>query len=89
MKEIVEKINAEYQRSYWAYEKLERATFDSDYKENFDDTVNRLYEQGYSEALAMVQRLLESLCVICYKNADNALYGYCNACYYGTTKETN
>ena len=61
MKEIIEKINAEYERSYWTFEKLERATFDSDYDEDYEDTITRLYEQGYSEALAMVQRLLEEV----------------------------
>jgi hypothetical protein len=56
---ILEKIEAEYQRSWWAWEKLERATFDEDYEEDFEDTITRKYEEGYSDALAMVQRLLE------------------------------
>ncbi len=48
-----------YNRSWWAWEKLERATFDSDYNEDYGDTLTRKYEEGYSDALAMVIRLLE------------------------------
>ena len=56
---IIEKIREEYNRSWWAWEKLERATFVSDYEEEFDDTIIRKYEEGYSDALAMVIRLLK------------------------------
>jgi hypothetical protein len=59
IKEMVEKVRAEYNRSWWAWEKLERATFASDYDEDYDDTITRKYEEGYSDALMMVIRLLE------------------------------
>lgn len=48
-----------YNRSWWAWEKLERATFDSDYDEDYSDTLTRKYEEGYSDALMMVIKLLE------------------------------
>lgn len=48
-----------YNRSWWAWEKLERATFDSDYNEDYGDTLTRKYEEGYSDALMMVIKLLE------------------------------
>lgn len=48
-----------YNRSWWAWEKLERATFDDDYDEDFEDTITRKYEEGYSDALMMVIKLLE------------------------------
>lgn len=56
---VLAKVEEEYNRSWWAWEKLERATFDSDYDEDFDDTITRKYEEGYSDALAMIKRLLE------------------------------
>lgn len=56
---IIQKIEEEYNRSWWAWEKLERATFDSDYDEEYEDTLTRKYEEGYSDALAMVKRFLE------------------------------
>jgi hypothetical protein len=59
MKELILELVADYERSYWKFEKLERATFDSDYSEDYENTVERLYEQGYSDALAKVIRLLE------------------------------
>ena len=59
MKEILEKVSAEYNRSWWAWEKLERATFDEDYDEDYDDTLTRKYEEGYSDALMMVMYLLK------------------------------
>jgi phosphopantothenoylcysteine synthetase/decarboxylase len=53
------KVEEDYQRSWWTWEKLERANFDDDYDEDYDDTLTRKYEEGYSDALAMVKRLLE------------------------------
>lgn len=57
--ELRDRIEAEYQRSWWAWEKLERLTFSDDYDEDFEDTIERKYQEGYSDALAMVKRLLE------------------------------
>jgi hypothetical protein len=59
MKEILEKVSTEYNRSWWIWEKLERATFDDDYDEDFEDTLTRKYEEGYSDALMMVMQLLK------------------------------
>lgn len=56
--ELLAKVEESYQRSWWAWEKLERLTFDSDYDEEFEDTITRKYEEGYSDALAMVKHLL-------------------------------
>ena len=58
--ELVAKVEAEYQRSWSNWEKLERRFFnDEEYDEEYDDTLTRKYEEGYSDALAMVRRLLE------------------------------
>lgn len=57
--ELRDRIEAEYQRSWWAWEKLERLTFESDYQEEFEDTIERKYQEGYSDALMMVKYLLE------------------------------
>lgn len=59
MKELIEKLKQDYAKSYGIYERLERDTFDGDNEEDYEDTVTRLYEQGYSDALAMVIQLLE------------------------------
>ena len=56
---ILSRLKEDYSRSWWAWEKLERATFDDDYDEEYDDTLTRKYEEGYSDALMMVIRLLE------------------------------
>lgn len=56
---LIKMVEDEYQRSWWAWEKLERLTFNDEYDEEFDDTLTRKYEEGYSDALAMVRRLLE------------------------------
>jgi hypothetical protein len=51
----IDKIKAEYERSSWLFEKLESAVLDEEY----EDTIERLYRKGHSEALAMVLGLLE------------------------------
>lgn len=58
MKEL-EKIRAEYDKSYGIYERLERDTFDSSNTETYENTVERLYNQGYSDALLIVIKQLE------------------------------
>ena len=58
-RESIEILKEAYSRSWWAWEKLERANFDDDYDEEYDDTLTRKYEEGYSDALAMAIRLLE------------------------------
>ena len=59
MKELLEKIKAEYDKSYGIYERLELLTFNSDYDEDYEDTIERLYNQGYSDALLIVIKQLE------------------------------
>ena len=59
IEQIAEQVEESYQRSWWAWEKLERLTFNMDYDEEFEDTLERKYEEGYSDALAMVKRLLQ------------------------------
>ena len=59
MEELIEKLKQNYARSYGIWERLERDTFDSSNDEDYEDTVTRLYEEGYSDALNMVIRLLE------------------------------
>jgi hypothetical protein len=59
--ELLAKVEESYQRSWWEWEKLERLTFDSDYDEEFEDTLTRKYEEGYSDALQMVKYLLAEL----------------------------
>lgn len=51
-------LREDYWRSYWIYERLERDTFDSSNVESEEDAATRLYEQGYSDALAKAIRLL-------------------------------
>lgn len=55
MSELYERIKAEYQQSCWLFEKLEAGVLNED----FEDTIERLYRKGHSEALAMVLSLLE------------------------------
>jgi hypothetical protein len=55
----IEKIKAEYEKSYGIYERLERDTFDASNTESYENTVERLYNQGYSDALLMVIKQLE------------------------------
>ena len=52
------KVEEDYQRSWWKWEKLERLTFASDYDEEYEDTLERKYQEGYSDALQMVKYLL-------------------------------
>jgi hypothetical protein len=58
-KELISKLEENYSRSLAIYESLELKTFDSDYSESMEDTVERLYQQGYSDALLMAIKLLE------------------------------
>lgn len=60
MKELLEKLKQDYVKHYGIYERLERDTFDSSNTEDYEDTVTRLYEQGYSDALNMVIKQLEN-----------------------------
>ena len=57
--QLMETLQENYSRSLAIYESLELKTFDSDYSESMEDTVERLYQQGYSDALLMAIKLLE------------------------------
>lgn len=59
LKDIKSKLQTPYEKSLNTYEALELLTFDSDYDEDYEDTVTRLYEQGFSDALLMVIKQLE------------------------------
>lgn len=89
MKEILTKLEESYKNSLDAFNELNSKFNDDNYDEDFEDTLTRKYEEGYSDALNMALELLNSLCVTCHKNTDIALHGHCNACYYGTTKGDN
>jgi hypothetical protein len=56
--ELLAKVEESHQRSWRAWEELERATLDDSYDEEFEDTLTRKYEEGYSDALMMVKYLL-------------------------------
>ena len=86
MEELIEKLKVDYEKSLSIYEELELLTFNSDYSEDYEDTVKRLYNQGYSDALFTVLKEFNLLCVTCKKNKDIAIHGHCNACYYGINK---
>ena len=58
-RESIEKLKAEYYRSHEVWKSLESAFDDESYDEDYDDTLTRKYEEGYSDALAMVLRLLD------------------------------
>lgn len=55
MEKMIEKIEAEYQRSRSKWERLEENVLEEEY----EDLLLRKYEEGYSDALAMVKQLLE------------------------------
>ena len=59
-RESIGNLQAEYDRSYGAWKSLESAFDDEDYDEDYDDTLTRKYEEGYSAALGMVLDLLEA-----------------------------
>jgi hypothetical protein len=81
--EVITKLEESYKDSLTKYNELNNANDDDNYDEDYDDTLTRKYEEGYSDALAMVLEQLKALCVTCHKNTDIALHGHCNACYYG------
>ena len=83
MLEVITKLEESYKDSLTKYNELNNANDDDNYDEDYDDTLTRKYEEGYSDALAMVLEQLKALCVTCHKNTDIALHGHCNACYYG------
>ena len=59
LSKLMETLQEDYSRSLAIYEKLELLTFNDDYDEDYEDTVERLYQQGYSDALLIAIKLLE------------------------------
>ena len=59
MKELILEIVNSYENSLDAFNELNSKFDDDNYDEEFEDTLTRKYEEGYSDALAMVIRLLE------------------------------
>jgi hypothetical protein len=58
-KGLIEKLKVDYEKSLSIYESLEVLTFNSDYSEDYENTVKRLYNQGYSDAFLTVIKQLE------------------------------
>ena len=56
MREMIGKIGTEYVRSYAKWEQLDGNVLEEDY----EDLLQRKYQEGYSDALAMVLDLLEA-----------------------------
>lgn len=61
MKELIEQLRKEYEKSYAIWERLNIDTFNEDYEEDYENTVERLYNEGYSDALNMTINLLEKV----------------------------
>ena len=59
LQELESKLQIPYEKSLNTYEALELLTFDSDYDEDYDDTITRLYEQGFSDALLIAIKLIK------------------------------
>jgi hypothetical protein len=59
VKELLLEIVNSYENSFNAFNELESKFEDANYDEEFEDTLSRKYEEGYSDALAMVIQLLE------------------------------
>jgi len=59
VKELIIEIVNSYENSLDAFNELNSKFDDDNYDEEFEDTLTRKYEEGYSDALAMVIRLLE------------------------------
>lgn len=60
MKELA-KLKELHAYSLGRFQELESAFDDDDYEEEYTDTLIRKYEEGYSDALAMVIELLEKV----------------------------
>ena len=54
----IAELRAQYEESIAIYERLTLETFDSSNEEDYEDTVERLYNQGYSDALQLAITLL-------------------------------
>ena len=82
-KELVTKLEESYKNSLNEFNELNSKFNDDDYDEDYEDTLKRKYEEGYSDALLMALELLKSLCITCNKSTDIVMHGHCGPCYYG------
>lgn len=55
----LDNIRTAYYSSLKEYQEAVSRFDDDDYDEEFDDTLNRKYQEGYSDALAMILDLLK------------------------------
>ena len=59
MKELVNKLEESYKNSLDEFNELNSKFNDDNYDEDYENTVKRLYNEGYSDALNMAIELLE------------------------------
>lgn len=86
MKELVAKLEKLHKESLDLFIELNSKFDDDSYDEEYEDTLTRKYEEGFSDALSMALELLKSLCITCNKSTDIVMHGHCGACYYGQEK---
>ena len=60
MQKIITKLEKSYKDSLDAFNELDSKFNDDNYDEDYEDTLTRKYEEGYSDALNMVIQLLEN-----------------------------
>ena len=86
MKELVTKLEESHKESLNLFIELNSKFDDANYDEEYEDTLTRKYEEGFSDALSMALELLKSLCITCNKSTDIVMHGHCGPCYYGKEK---
>ncbi len=83
MKELLAKLEESRDSSLNTFIELNSKFDDDSYDEEYEDTLTRKYEEGFSDALSMALELLKSLCITCNKSTDIVMHGHCGPCYYG------
>lgn len=56
---LVAKVKAHYEQSFTTWEEMNARFEDADYEESFDDTLTRKYEEGFSDSLEMILRIMK------------------------------
>lgn len=56
--ELMAKVKAHYEQSFAIWEEMSNRFEDAEYEESFDDTLTRKYEEGFSDAMEMVLRIM-------------------------------
>jgi hypothetical protein len=59
MKELIEQLKAERDKAWYAWEELNLPTFESDYEEDYENTVERLHAEGYYDGLNRALAILQ------------------------------